>query len=66
LPKIRFLEEIFLRTNEKGRGLGMGGEKKSLFRRSESPRIGAGIGYSDIRTICEGNAKSCEKPDTLK
>jgi hypothetical protein len=44
----------------------MGGEKKSLFRRSESPRIGAGIGYSDIRTICEGNAKSCEKPDTLK
>jgi hypothetical protein len=44
----------------------MGGEKKFLFRRSESLSIGAGMGYSDIRTTCEGNAKSCEKPDTLK
>jgi len=44
----------------------MGGEKKSLFRSSESPSIGARIGYSDISTTCEGNAKPCEKPDTLK
>ena len=43
----------------------MGRKEKSLFRRSESPSIGAGIGYSDIRTTCEGNAKSCEKPDSL-
>ena len=44
----------------------MGREKKSLFRRSESQSIGAGIGYSGISTTCEGNAKPCEKPNTLK
>jgi hypothetical protein len=43
----------------------MGG-KKSLSGRSESPSIGAGIRYSDIHMTCEGNAKSCEKSDTLK
>ena len=46
--------------------MGMGEEKKFLFRRSESPSLGAGIGYSNTRTTCEGNAKPCEKSDTLK
>ena len=44
----------------------MGEEKKFLFRRSESPSIGEGIGYPEISTTCEGNTEPCEKPHTLK
>ena len=48
----------------------MGEEKKCpLFRKPESLSMGKGIGYCDIdssRTICEGDVKFCENPDTLR
>jgi len=48
----------------------MGEEKKCpLFRKPESLSMGKGIGYCDIdssRTICEGDVKFCERPDTLR
>jgi len=48
----------------------MGQEKKCpLFRRSESLRIGKGIGYCDVDSCsatCEGDIKFCEKPETLE
>jgi hypothetical protein len=47
----------------------MGEEKKCpLFRTPESLSMGKGIGYCDIdnsSTICEGDVKFCERPDTL-
>jgi hypothetical protein len=48
----------------------MGEEKKCpLFRKPESLSIGKGIGYCDFdnsSAICEGNVKSCERPDALR
>jgi hypothetical protein len=70
LQKTRFFKNISLRTNEKGRKIGMGEEKKCpLFRRSESLSMGKGIGYCDIDSssaTCEGDVKFCERPDALR
>ena len=46
-------------------------EKKKcpLFRQPEGLSFGKGVGYCDIdndSTTCEGDVKSCEKPDALK
>ena len=46
-------------------------EKKKcpLFRQPEGLSFGKGIGYCDMdngSTTCEGDVKSCEKPDALK
>jgi len=48
----------------------MGEEKKCpLFRKPESLSIGKGIGYCDFdnsSATCEGDVKSCERPDALR
>jgi hypothetical protein len=48
----------------------MGEEKKCpLFRQPEILSFTKGSGYCDLdnsSTACEGNLRSCEKPDALK
>jgi len=48
----------------------MGEEKKCpLFRKPEGLSMGKGIGYCDFdnsSASCEGDAKSCERPDALR
>jgi hypothetical protein len=44
-------------------------EKCPLYRKPEGLSFGKGAGYCDFdsgKTICEGDVKSCEKPDALK
>ncbi len=70
MRETRCIENISLRTGEKGGKFGMGEEKKCpLFRRPESLSIAKGIGYCDFdssSTTCEGDVKSCERPDALR
>jgi len=61
------LKEYFLRQMEAEGVLEWGEEKRcSLFRQPEILSFRQGIGYCDIdssSTTCEGDAKSCEKPE---